>query len=65
MGGRLGKGGEIVTPADIRWREGPPSLPKGAKVAVLEGDPSKEGTFVLRIKLTDGFRVMPHTHPTS
>ena len=58
-----GKGGAIVTPADIHWREGPASLPKGAKVAVLEGDPSKEGPFGLRIKLPDGFRVMPHTHP--
>jgi hypothetical protein len=57
------KGGEFVTPADIRWRGGPPSLPEGAKVAVREGDPSKEGPFVLRIRLPDGFRVMPHTHP--
>jgi hypothetical protein len=57
------KGSEIVTPADVRWREGPASLPKGAKVAVLEGDPPKEGPFVLRLKLPDGFRVMPHTHP--
>lgn len=32
-------------------------------MAVLEGDPSREGPFVLRIKLPDGFRVMPHTHP--
>jgi hypothetical protein len=58
-----GKGGEIVTPTAIRWREGPASLAKGAKMAVLEGDPSKKGPFVLRIKLPDGFRVMPHTHP--
>jgi hypothetical protein len=58
-----GKGGEIVTPADVVWREGPASLPKGAKMAVLEGDPSKKGPFVLRIKLPDGFRVLPHTHP--
>src|SRR5437660_406810 len=47
----------------IRWREGPPSLPKGAMIAVLEGDPSKEGPFVFRIKLPDGYRVPPHTHP--
>lgn len=58
-----GKGGEIVAPADIKWQEGPASLPKGAKMAVLEGEPSKRGPFVLRIKLPDGFRVMPHTHP--
>jgi hypothetical protein len=55
--------GEIVVPSAIEWRDGPASLPKGAKVAVLEGDPAKAGPFVLRIKLPDGFRVMPHTHP--
>jgi Domain of unknown function (DUF4437) len=58
-----GKGGEIVTPEDVKWQDGPASLPKGAKMAVLEGDPGKEGPFVLRIKLPDGFRVLPHTHP--
>jgi hypothetical protein len=64
-GGRLdeGTGAEIVTPAEVKWQEGPASLTKGAKVAVLDGDPTKEGQFVMRIKLPDGFRIMPHTHP--
>lgn len=51
-------------PADsIKWQDGPPSLPKGAQIAVLEGDPTKEGPFVFRLKLPDGYRVPPHTHP--
>jgi quercetin dioxygenase-like cupin family protein len=51
-------------PADkIKWQEGPPSLPKGAMIAVLEGDPTKEGAFVFRVKLPDGYRIPPHTHP--
>src|SRR5213593_864873 len=51
-------------PADrIKWQEGPPSLPKGAMIAVLEGDPTKEGPFVFRVKLPDGYRIPPHTHP--
>ncbi|MDB5308382.1 MAG: hypothetical protein JWO38_2584 [Gemmataceae bacterium] len=54
---------ELITPSDIKWQDGPPSLSKGAQMAVLEGDPSKEGAFVLRIKLPDGFRIAPHTHP--
>ena len=53
----------VFPPADIKWQEGPPSLPKGAMVAVLEGDPGKEGEFVMRAKLPDGYRVPPHTHP--
>lgn len=45
------------------WVEGPASLPKGAKIAVLEGNPSEKGMFVFRLKLPDGYRVPPHTHP--
>src|SRR5262249_13606519 len=47
----------------IKWQQGPPSLPKGALIAVLEGDPAKEGPFVFRIKIPDRYRVPPHTHP--
>ena len=47
----------------IEWKEGPPSLPPGAKIAFLEGDPSKEGPFVFRVKAPDGYRIPPHTHP--
>jgi quercetin dioxygenase-like cupin family protein len=54
---------EILTPADVKWQDGPASLPKGAQMAVLEGDPAKDGPFVLRVKLPDGFRIAPHTHP--
>jgi hypothetical protein len=39
---------ELFGPDKIQWQEGPPSLPKGAMIAVLEGDPSKEGPFVFR-----------------
>jgi len=49
--------------AEIKWTAGPASLPAGAKVAVLEGDPSKEGFFTMRLWLPDGFRVPPHWHP--
>lgn len=49
--------------ADIEWRDGPPSLPPGVKMSVLEGDPSKDGPFVFRVKAPDGYRIPPHTHP--
>jgi quercetin dioxygenase-like cupin family protein len=52
-----------VTPTDMKWVDGPASLPKGAKTVVLEGDPTKAGEFVLRVKLPDGMKIMPHTHP--
>jgi rhodanese-related sulfurtransferase/quercetin dioxygenase-like cupin family protein len=56
--------GAALFPAnDIKWMDGPPSLPKGASIAVLEGDPTKEGPFVFRVKAPDGYRIPLHTHP--
>jgi quercetin dioxygenase-like cupin family protein len=48
---------------ETKWQDGPPSLPKGAQIAVLEGDPNKEGPFVFRVKVPDGYRIPVHTHP--
>ena len=53
----------IMTPAEIKWGAGPPSLPAGARAAVLYGDPAKEGMFVMRLRLPRGYRIPPHTHP--
>src|SRR5687767_3152091 len=47
---------------DLEWKSGPASLPAGAQIAVLEGDPSKEGPFTLRLQLPAGYKVPPHTH---
>ncbi|MBC7853299.1 MAG: cupin domain-containing protein [Pirellulaceae bacterium] len=54
---------ETFPPAEIKWQDGPASLPKGAQIAVLEGDPAKEGPFVFRVKVPDGYRIPVHTHP--
>ena len=54
---------QLFPAADVKWQDGPPSLPKGAHIAVLEGDPSQEGPFVFRLKLPNGYRVPAHTHP--
>jgi len=48
--------------AEIQWVDGPPSLQKGAQMAVLEGDPAKEGMFTMRLRFPDGFVVNPHYH---
>ena len=39
-------------------------LPAGAKMAVVKGDPSKAGPFVIRAKLPANYTVPPHHHPT-
>lgn len=53
----------IVTADQVTWAAGPPSLAAGAQAAMLHGDPTQEGVFVMRLKLPAGFRIAPHTHP--
>ena len=55
----------VVTPDKIQWGPAPPVFQSGAQFAVLSGDPAKPGPFVVRLKLPDGYRVMPHWHPTA
>lgn len=56
-------GASLNSPDKIKWKPGPPLLPPGESMAVLEGDPTKEGPFVFRVKAPDGYRIPPHTHP--
>jgi len=52
----------LLNPQDMKWGAGPPSIPKGAKLAVLYGDPGKEGPFTFRAKLPAGYVIAPHFH---
>ena len=54
----------LVAPASVVWGPAPPSLPPGAKFAVLSGDPSKSEPFVARAELPAGYTIAPHWHPT-
>jgi len=55
----------VVTPDKIQWGPAPAIFPSGAQFAVLAGDPGKAGPFTVRLKLPDGYRIMPHWHPTA
>jgi quercetin dioxygenase-like cupin family protein len=54
---------KFYSPENIEWKDGPAALPSGSRVAVLEGDPAKEGPFVMRLLFPGGYRIPPHTHP--
>src|SRR2546425_7808760 len=51
------------TPADLMWKDAPTSMPKGAKVAVLEGDLAAPGPFTMRVRVPAGYKIPPHFHP--
>jgi hypothetical protein len=54
----------IVTPTKLTWGPAPPSLPAGAKLAVVSGNPGKAEPFIARLQMPAGYTVAPHWHPT-
>jgi quercetin dioxygenase-like cupin family protein len=60
--GAQGDAHSMMAPKDMKWGPAPPSLPKGAKVSVLQGDPGKSGPFVLRLMAPGGYSLPPHWH---
>jgi quercetin dioxygenase-like cupin family protein len=54
----------MYTPSAIKWGDPPPFLPKGSKLAVLYGDPAKEGLVVLQARMPANYRIPAHSHPT-
>lgn len=52
----------FVNPKSIQWGDAPPVMPKGAKMAVLQGDPGKAGTFVARLQMPANYKIAPHWH---
>jgi quercetin dioxygenase-like cupin family protein len=53
-----------VSAQAIEWKPAP-TMPKGAQMAVLSGDPSKEGLFVVRVKVPAGYKFSAHLHPAA
>ena len=55
----------MMAAKEVKWGDAPPSLPKGAKLAVVQGDPATAGEVVaLRLKMPKGYVIPPHFHPT-
>ncbi len=53
----------LINPDKLQWMDAPSALPKGAKVAILEGNPSEAGPFTIRLQVPAGYEVRPHWHP--
>ena len=52
-----------LTPGELTWTAGPPMLPPGASMAVIEGSFSAPGPFTVRLKFPANYRIPPHWHP--
>ncbi|HZJ33694.1 MAG TPA: DUF4440 domain-containing protein [Vicinamibacterales bacterium] len=53
----------MLAPGELKWGDAPPSLPPGAKMAVVQGDPTQAQPFVVRAQVPAGYKVPPHWHP--
>jgi quercetin dioxygenase-like cupin family protein len=51
-------------PAQLQWGPAPAAFPKGAKMAVLKGNPAKAGQFTVELSFPAGYIIPPHSHPT-
>ncbi len=55
-------GHRMVLPNDLKWSD-VPSLPPGAKIAVIEGPMSEPVPFTIRLKFPANYRLPAHWHP--
>lgn len=63
----LSPGLAATTPVNadaLKWGAGPPHLPAGVQIAILDGDPSKAVPITLRLKMPAGYEIPAHWHPT-
>ena len=49
----------VLLPQQIHYK----TMGSGAETAVLYGDPTKSGLYVMRLRLPAGAKVLPHIHP--
>ncbi len=51
----------VIRPEDVPWKPFP-AFPSAARLAVLVGDPTKPGPYVIRVRLPAEVKMMPHRH---
>ncbi len=53
---------KAVLPEDIDWKPFA-AFPPSVCLAVVVGQPSEKGPYVIRVKVPRGVKLMPHKHP--
>jgi quercetin dioxygenase-like cupin family protein len=51
-----------ILPEEIEWKSFP-AFPPAARLAIVVGEPAREGPYTVRVKLPHGTKMMPHSHP--
>jgi quercetin dioxygenase-like cupin family protein len=50
-----------ILPEDIDWRPFP-AFPPSVRLAIVVGQPSEPGPYLIRVKVPAGVKLMPHRH---
>src|SRR5215213_5474764 len=53
------------TGSNLKWADAPSSLPTGAQMAVVSGNPAKKGMFTIQLRMPADYAVPPHSHPAN
>src|SRR3954470_16952848 len=59
---KLPKGAVQFNTEQMKWIDGPPSLPKGSKMCILYGDVKKDEPFAIRVRLPAEASIKMHMH---
>jgi hypothetical protein len=57
-------GHKMISPNDLKWDD-IPSLPPGAKIAVIEGPLNEAVPFTFRLKFPANYQIPAHWHPAT
>lgn len=52
----------FINSENIVWKSFP-AFPNKVKLAILVGEPNKPEPFIVRVKVPEGEKIMPHKHP--
>ena len=50
--------------AGLKWGPAPAVFAPGARLAVVSGDPTASGEYVVQLAMPSNYRIAPHYHPT-
>jgi len=51
-----------ILPEEVEWKAFP-AFPPSVQLAVVVGEPSEPGLYLIRVKVPSGVKLMPHRHP--
>jgi len=53
---------KAILPEMIEWKPFA-AFPPSARLAIVVGQPLREGPYTIRVKVPGGVKLMPHSHP--